>query len=82
MKAEEAHNQLPESALSGIVASKQALNASILKASAEVTLSAGNNSLSLLFKTAIENLNQVLAPEFGENAIQATADSGLDFRLR
>lgn len=78
-KAEEAHNQLPESALSGIEASKQALNASILKASAEVTLSAGNNSLSLLFKTAIENLNQVLAPEFGENAIQATADSGLDF---
>lgn len=77
-KAEEAHKQ-SESAKSGIDASRQALNASILKASMEVSLSAGNNSMSLLFKTAIENLNQVLAPELGENAIQAAADSGLDF---
>ena len=68
-----------EPAKSGIDASKQAFNASILKASMEVSLSAGNNSMSLLFKTAIENLNQVLAPELGDNAIQAAADSGMDF---
>jgi hypothetical protein len=68
-----------EPAKSGIEASRQALNASILKASMEVSLSAGNNSMSLLFKTAIENLNQVLAPELGDNAIQVAADSGMDF---
>ena len=73
-KAEDART-----AKSGIDASKQAFNASILKASMEVSLSAGNNSMSLLFKTAIENLNQVLAPELGDNAIQAAADSGMDF---
>ena len=73
-KAEDAR-----AAKSGIDASKQAFNASILKASMEVSLSAGNNSMSLLFKTAIENLNQVLAPELGDNAIQAAADSGMDF---
>ncbi|MDO8810931.1 MAG: DUF5610 domain-containing protein [Gallionella sp.] len=77
-KTEEARKQA-EPTKSGIDASRQAFNASILKASMEVSLSAGNNSMSLLFKTAIENLNQVLAPELGENAIQAAADSGLDF---
>ena len=77
-KTEEVRKQA-EPARSGIEASKQALNASILKASMEVSLSAGNKSMSLLFKTAIENLNQVLAPELGDNAIQAAADSGMDF---
>lgn len=74
----QAHRQA-EPARSGAEVSRQALNASILKTSMEVSLSAGNNSMSLLFKTAIENLNQVLAPELGENAIQAAADSGMDF---
>jgi hypothetical protein len=78
LKTEEAQKQ-SESAKIGAKTAKQALNASILQASMEVSLNAGSNSMSLLFKTAIENLNQVLAPEFGENAIQAAADSGLDF---
>jgi len=68
-----------ESVKSGADASKQAFNASILQASMEVSLSAGNHSMSLLYKTAIENLNQVLAPEFGDNAIQAASGSGMDF---
>lgn len=67
------------SAKPGPDTSRQALNASILKASMEVSLSAGNNSMSLLFKSAIEQLNQVLAPELGDNAIQKAADSGMDF---
>lgn len=58
---------------------KQTLNVSILKASMEVSISAGNNSMGLLFKSAIENINKVLAPELGNNAIQAAADSGQDF---
>ena len=69
----------PEAAKSGIEASRQKLNVSILQASMEVSISSGNNSMSLLFKSAIENINQVLAPELGDNAIQAAADSGLDF---
>jgi len=64
---------------SGVVASRQALNKSILNASMDVSLKAGNHSLSLLLKTAIEQLNQVLAPELGNNAIQHAADSGLDY---
>lgn len=59
-------------------AAKQALNQAVLAASAEVSISAGNESMALLFKTAIDHLNEVLAPEFGDNAIQRAADSGLD----
>lgn len=46
------------------------LNVSIVQASYEVSLTSQNDSLSVLFKTAIDNLNEVLKPEFGENAIQ------------
>jgi len=52
---------------------------SIIQVSAEVSLSAGNHSMNLLFRSAIEHLNEVLAPEFGDNAIQATSESGMDF---
>lgn len=67
-----------ETAKSGVNASKQALNKSILDTSMSVSLSAGNNSLSLLLKAAIEHLNTALAPEFGDNAIQNAYDSGVD----
>lgn len=46
------------------------LNLSIMQASLEVSISAGNSPLSLLFKTAIDRLNEALAPEFGADAIQ------------
>lgn len=69
----------PEAAKSSVEASKQKLNVSILQASMEVSISSGNNSMSLLFKSAIENINQVLAPELGNNAIQNAASSGMDF---
>lgn len=62
----------------GIDASKQALNKAILTASMEVSISAGNNSMSLLFKSAIDHINEVLAPELGDNAIQNAYKSGLD----
>lgn len=67
-----------ETARSGINASRQALNMSIVTTSATVSLSAGNNSLSLLFKSAIEHLNSALEPDFGANAIQNAYDSGVD----
>ncbi len=63
---------------SGIIASKQALNKSILEATMSVSLSAGDKSLSLLLKSAIEHINQALEPDLGPNAIQNAAASGVD----
>jgi hypothetical protein len=68
-----------ESFKSGVEASRQSLNMSIIQVSAEVSLNAGNHSMNLLFSSAIVHLNAALAPEFGDNAIQAASASGLDF---
>ncbi|MDR2165237.1 MAG: DUF5610 domain-containing protein [Zoogloeaceae bacterium] len=57
---------------SGFVA-KQQLNAQILEASAKVSLTAGNNEQALLFRSAIERINEILAPELGPNALQGAA---------
>ena len=63
---------------SNIDVAKQSYNKAILASSMQVSLSSGNQALSLLYKTAIEGLNKVLGPEFGDNAIQNAYDSGLD----
>lgn len=46
-------------------------NAAIVQASADVAISAGNDSLALLYKTAIDSINENLKAEFGDNALQA-----------
>jgi hypothetical protein len=46
------------------------LNASILKTSIEVSIKSQNEPLALLLKSAINGINDVLKPQFGENAIQ------------
>ena len=46
------------------------LNASIITASFEVAINSQNKPLELLLKTAITGINDLLKPEFGENAIQ------------
>lgn len=45
-------------------------NLSIVSASFEVAISSKNESLSLLLKTAINGINDVLRPQFGDNAIE------------
>lgn len=55
---------------------KHQLNSSIVQKSLDVSLSSKNDPLSLVYKTAIENLNEVLAPELGPNAIEKAAASG------
>lgn len=45
-------------------------NAQILEASLQVSIQAGNDSLALLYLTAIDEINTVLAPELGPDAIQ------------
>ena len=57
---------------------KQEVNASILTATAEVSVSTGNRPLAMLLKAAIEHLNEVLEPELGPNAIQAAVDEDVD----
>ena len=47
------------------------LNSQILQASLNVSISAGDNSLALLYRTTIDNINQQLAPELRSNALQA-----------
>ena len=49
------------------------LNASIVSASFEVSINSQNEPLALLLKTAITGINDLLKPEFGENAIQNAA---------
>jgi hypothetical protein len=56
-----------------LTTAKQQLNVNILQASAQVSLSAGNESQALLFKSAIEHINGLLAPELGLDAIQGAA---------
>ncbi len=46
------------------------LNASIVTASFEVSINTQNEPLALLLKAAITGINDLLKPEFGDNAIQ------------
>ncbi|HZX30582.1 MAG TPA: DUF5610 domain-containing protein [Rhodocyclaceae bacterium] len=45
-------------------------NLQILQASAEVSIQAGNQSQALVFRSAIDRINELLAPEFGPDALQ------------
>jgi len=62
---------LPESAAS---IAKRQLNQAIMQASVDVSISSGNKPMELLYKSAIEGINEVL----GEDAIQNAYDSGID----
>jgi hypothetical protein len=46
------------------------LNVQILQSSAEVSLQAGNQSQTLVFRAAIDRINEFLAPTLGPDAIQ------------
>jgi len=63
---------------SAAVTAKKQLNQSILQASMDVSLSAGNQPMVLLFKTAIEGVNKALEGQLGPNAIQHAYEDGLD----
>ena len=57
---------------------KAELNRSIMEASLQVNINAGNESLTLAFKAATEKLNEILEPQLGPRAIDNAVDSGLD----
>jgi hypothetical protein len=58
-----------DSPAAAVAKSKAALNGAIVQSSLDVAISSGNNPLALLYKTAIEGINELL----GENAIQNAA---------
>lgn len=53
-------------------------NLAILASQQQVSLSAKNEPLALLFKTAIESINEQLEPSLGANAIETSVESGVD----
>ena len=57
---------------------KRTQNIAILKANEQVSLRSNNDSLSLLYKTALEGINAELEPVMGENAAQKIYDAGID----
>lgn len=59
-------------------ASKQLMNAAILAAQQEVNLSSANEPMVLLYRAAIEAINDELAPSMGPNAIQTAVDNQVD----
>ncbi|WP_432473938.1 DUF5610 domain-containing protein [Amphritea sp. HPY] len=58
--------------------SKTEQNQSILQASLKVSISSGNDSLTLLYRSAVNELNQVLEADLGSNAIDEAYSSGID----
>lgn len=48
-------------------------NAAIVQATMEVSITSKNHTLQLLLTSVISNLNEVLKPDLGDNAIQNTA---------
>lgn len=52
---------------------KLQLNASIMQASASITIGASDDPQALLYKSAITSINEALQAELGENAVQNAA---------
>lgn len=57
---------------------KQAQDMAILQAHEKVSLNSDNESLRLLYKAAIEGINEALEPTMGKNAAQKIYDSNVD----
>jgi hypothetical protein len=62
-----------ESVESSRVNRKATQNSAIIQASLEVSIKSKNQPLALLLKSAITGINDLLKPQFGDNAIQAAA---------
>jgi len=59
--------------------SSQEKNAVILQAQLDVSLSSGNNSLALLYKTALQSLGEALEPTLGADAIEQIQQRGTEY---
>ena len=72
----EANSSTP---LSANQLSRQMMNNNILAAQEEVSIAAGDKSMALLYRAAIEAINEELAPTLGEDSVQKSIDSGVDY---
>lgn len=63
-------DEAQKAATSSTQGQKDTRNAQILEASLQVSIQAGNESMSLLNRTAIDGINAALEPELGPDAIQ------------
>ena len=66
-----------DSPASAMAQSRASLNSAIVQTAMNVALQSGNDPLALLYKTAIEGINDALAPQLGKDAI-ANAATGQD----
>ncbi|SDJ77693.1 hypothetical protein SAMN04488540_11367 [Ferrimonas sediminum] len=64
---------------SAFQAAKAMTNAHLLTAMEEVSLSAGQDSLALLYRAAVEAIDEHLAPTLGENSTQKGLEQGIDY---
>ncbi|WP_144212854.1 DUF5610 domain-containing protein [Shewanella donghaensis] len=58
--------------------SRDLKNSSILAANEKVSIEAGDQSMTLLYRAAIDAINVELAPTMGENAIQKMVETDID----
>ena len=61
------------------VTNKKQLNAAILESSLKFNNTVGDNPLSLLLKTALQGINEVLKDSGVESSVEDAYESGLDF---
>lgn len=60
----------PLSGTAAVAAANQQLNVAIVQSALTVSLSTKNDPLTLVYKTAIDNINEQLKPTMGDDAIQ------------
>jgi hypothetical protein len=80
-KAAESSEKTEEKKLSGYESSrlnKQKLNATIMENQLKLSTGEDDNSMKLLYKTALEGINSELEAEFGPNAAEKIKASGVD----
>lgn len=68
-KSSEALEEAQKTAATSSQGQQNLRNSQILQASLQVSIQAGNDSLALLYRTAVDEINNVLAPDLGPDAI-------------
>ncbi|MEG2278806.1 MAG: DUF5610 domain-containing protein [Comamonas sp.] len=69
-KSSEALEEAQKTAATSSQGQQNLRNSQILQASLQISIQAGNDSLALLYRTAVDEINNVLAPDLGPDAIQ------------
>ena len=69
-KSSEALEDAQKTAATSSQGQQNLRNSQILQASLQVSIQAGSDSLALLYRTAVDEINNVLAPDLGPDAIQ------------